>query len=268
MSPKVLPKVKSKRTPSRVAQVIKKTNTLSREYQEKLKPDEKILSFNKVTGFSVNLPISKTCIPTSICAERCYFAVGGPSWPNSLKKQLRLYNSVKDNPKAVAEMLAREISGKRQLPSFLRWNGGGDLFPESIEMIHHLSDILPTLPLWIVTRIPEQAAQLDDHPNIFIHFSLDKKSLDRKIKFEKIKKRSSNYFYSYQCDKGEVFQAQNLSGSSVIFFDYYKLAGDLPKINKSIICPLNTAENITGVCEQCRRCFDGSAVKHSQALRS
>jgi hypothetical protein len=38
-----------------------------------------------VTDWSVNLPIAKTC----------HFSKGGSSWPASLTKQVRVYNSIK-----------------------------------------------------------------------------------------------------------------------------------------------------------------------------
>jgi hypothetical protein len=257
------PQIKSKSitASSRVGALIKKTNSINKGYKKRLEPDEKILSFNKVTGYSVNFPISETCLPSEVCASRCYFAAGPATWPNSLKKQLRLYNSVKHNPAAIAEKLAKEVKRKQKSITYIRWNGGGDLFLESVSMIHHFAKLLPSLPLWIVTRNPEFAAMLEDRANIFIHFSLDLKSMDRLEKFEKNKKKSSNYFYSYQCDKDETPKIKNLEKVSVLFFDCYK-PSSLSKIKKSIICPLNLQEDITGVCERCRRCFDDSAVIH------
>jgi len=221
---------------------------------------EKILSYNKVTGFSRNLPIAPTCQPTKVCSTTCYFAKGGTSWPNSLKKQHRLFNSIKDDPGTMAQRLADEC-GKSTL-TFLRWNGGGDLFAESVQMLNRFARLKPDLPVWVTTRLPELAAQVESQANVFVHFSLDGSSLDRKTRYEALPRQSQNYFYSYQCDKGEVPSLDKLEGVSVVFFDGYKPPGDYAHLEKAVICPLNTLDDITNACEGCRRCFNDEAVCH------
>ena len=57
---------------------------------EPLDSKETVLSHNKVTGWSVNLPIAKTCQPSKVCINTCYFSKGGSSWPASLTKQVRV----------------------------------------------------------------------------------------------------------------------------------------------------------------------------------
>jgi hypothetical protein len=243
-----------------VTSLIQRSKGFLLSYQEKLKEDESVLSFNKVTGFSVNFPIFGTCKPTQVCAARCYYAKGGSSWPASLKKQQRLLNSVKKNPELVAKRIVYECR-KKQV-TYLRWNGGGDLFPESIETLHRVAEMEPQLPIWVVTRIPEMAAEIKDYPNVYVHFSLDKASLKRRVQFESMPKKTKNYFFSYQCDKDEMPSKENLEGVSVLFFDRYELHGQWKLISKEIICPLNTREDITNTCVECRRCFDGAAVKY------
>jgi hypothetical protein len=63
-----------------------------------------------VPGWSVNLPIAKTCQPSKVCTNTCYFSKGGSSWPASLTKQVRVYNSIKGDPKAPASRIARECA--------------------------------------------------------------------------------------------------------------------------------------------------------------
>jgi hypothetical protein len=257
---------KPNKSQSRVARINQKTKSMQSEYDVRLDPCEKILSFNKVTGFSLNFPIFQTCLPTEVCASRCYYATGPVTWPNSIKKQLRLYNSVKNDPLKIAKRLAKEITDMRKKITFIRWNGGGDLFLESVKMLNHFAGLVPSLPIWVVTRIPKFASMIDEKPNTFIHFSLDLKSLDRRKEFEQIKKKSNNYFYSYQCDKGEIPLQENLLDSSVLFYDCYKPeGGGMEQIDKSIICPLNLEQDITGVCEECRRCFNTLAVSHRKS---
>ena len=165
-----------------VAKLLGRSKEIIGKYSNLFDEDEAVLSFNKVTGYSVNFPIFGTCRPTKVCASRCYYAKGGPSWPAALKKQQRMVNSVKHDPKAIAERIIKECSKKKV--TFLRWNGGRDLFPESIEALHFVAEGLPTLPIWVVTRIPEMAAKVKNYSNVFVHFSLDRASLDRKTKWK------------------------------------------------------------------------------------
>jgi len=242
-----------------VANLIKRSKGLLRSYHDNIKDGESVLSFNKVTGFSINFPIFGTCKPTQVCAARCYYAKGGSSWPAALKKQQRLLNSVKENPERVAKQIVYECR-KKQV-TYLRWNGGGDLFPESIEALHHVAEMEPRLPIWVVTRIPQMAAEIKEYPNVYVHFSLDKASLKRREQFESMQKKTKNYFFSYQCDKDEMPSKENLNGVSVLFFDKYMPHGQWEWIPKEVLCPLNTREDITNTCETCRRCFDNSAVE-------
>lgn len=223
-----------------------------------------MLSSNKVTGASLNFPIAETCNPTKVCIKTCYFARGGPSWPAALSRQYRLYNSVKADPKKAATRLKNELIAKKTLPTFVRWNGGGDLFAESVTMLNTFSKLMPEMPIWVVTRLPKLAAKIIEAPNVFIHFSLDAYSKDRRLEFEKIKKKSANYFYSYQCDRDENPDAAQLDGISVVFYDRYRPPAVFPSVDMQVICPLNTHKDISGICEWCRRCFNNDAVKHSK----
>lgn len=89
--------------------------------------DEDPLSRNRVTGWSVNYPIMGTCRPTGVCAQTCYFAKGATTWPTAIDKQLRLHRNTTIDPHRVADRIARSCD--RHRVDFLRWNGGGDLFP-------------------------------------------------------------------------------------------------------------------------------------------
>jgi hypothetical protein len=253
---------------SLVGNLVKRTKQQFSEYEELLADKEKVLSFNKVTGYSVNFPIYRTCKPTTVCSKTCYYAKAGSSWPAALKKQLRLYNSVVADPAGLAVRLSKEIDARRKKLSFIRWNGGGDLFEESVVMLNHFADLKPELPIWLVTRIPKLAAKVVNRPNLFIHFSLDAASFKRREEFEKIDKLSDNYFYSYQCDKDENPGSEKLLNTSVVFFDRYLPKGDFSHIEEEIVCPLNTRKDITNTCEECRRCFDASATKHRMEIKA
>jgi hypothetical protein len=249
---------------SRVMRVIRKSEDLARDEKTRVIGSyDKVLSFNKVTGYSVNVPIALTCRPTAVCLETCYFATGAPSWPASLRHQAAIYESMKRDPKAFAERVALEYD---QLElKFLRWNGGGDLFDESIAVIHHLARMRPDIVLWVVTRIPQLAAKIEHFANVFIHFSLDKDSMPRRAQFLKARPLNRNHFFSYQAAPGEVPSRSISKQVSVLFFDNYKPTCDLEE-HSDVICPLNVSPNIEGVCETCRRCFNGDAVTHRLGL--
>lgn len=243
----------------RVGKIVRKTQgLLASEKPELLGSYEHVLSFNKVTGYSVNLPIAETCIPTAVCMKTCYFAVGAPSWSNSLRHQRKVMNTMKANPEAFAERVSLEYDNLGL--SFIRWNGGGDLFAENVAAINHLGRMRPDIPIWVVTRLPEWASQIDEVSNVFIHFSLDKHSLDRRRDFVRLKPRSRNFFFSYQCDRDEVPNPKNLQGVAVLFFDSYKPTCSLERYEAEIVCPLNGRNDITDMCQSCRRCFNGDAV--------
>jgi hypothetical protein len=119
----------------------------------------------------------------------------------------------------------------------------------------------PDIPIWVVTRLPEWASQIEQASNVFIHFSLDKHSLSRRGDFLRLKPQSRNFFFSYQCDKDEVPDPKNLEGVAVLFFDSYKPTCSLERYEAEVVCPLNETNDITDVCQSCRRCFNGDAVR-------
>jgi hypothetical protein len=148
--------------------------------------------------------------------------------------------------------------------TFLRWNGGGDLFPEAVASINHIGSAHADVVLWIVTRNVNLAPTVADHRNLHLHFSLDRDSLDRGLA---VRRRISRpIFFSYQCAKGEKPDIHTLAHDhhiSLFFFDNYVLTA--PHYNRDeyrrYICPLNynrtSTGDISGSCGQCRRCFDG-----------
>lgn len=242
----------------RVSRVIKKTRGLT--------PSDKtpasLLSSNKVTGYSLNFPIAGTCLPSKLCVETCYYAAGASSWDASLRKQMWLLDECRADPISFAKRVVKEYRKKRL--TFLRWNGGGDLFPEAVESINHIGSVYPDVVLWIVTRNVDLAPTVADHPNLHLHFSLDQYSLDRGAKVRP--QMSRPIFFSYQCAKGEKPDIHRLAEEhhiSLFFFDNYVLT-DTRYVDddyRRYICPLNynrtSTGDITGSCGQCRKCFDG-----------
>ena len=110
----------------------------------------------------------------------------------------------------------------------------------------------------MVTRVPKEAAFIEQARHVFVHFSLDKHSLARRESF--LKPQTSNDFFSYPCDEGEDPPLDNLENVAVLFSDNYKPTTDLAQYPSDVVCPLNTVSDITRVCERWRRCFNGDAV--------
>ena len=255
---------------ARVVKLIQKTKKL--EAAEN-KPGS-ILSENKVSGWSLNFPIKGTCKPSKLCVETCYYAAGMNAWSNSLRKQLWNYDACVNDPIWFAEEVVREYDKKiRGKTDFLRWNGGGDLFPEAVEALNHIGENRPDMVIWVVTRKPEMAVLVKDWPNIYLHFSLDKHSLDRRetvLELYDDNPMKDRLFFSYQTESGEYPNMEYLMDKhdvKLFFYDNYKIPPlYYPEVAANLkpwfaLCPLNIRkareEDIAGTCNECRKCFNG-----------
>lgn len=237
--------------------------TLARKPQghdELLAPDENPFSTNKVTGHSLNFPIIGTCTPSVVCADTCYFAKGPSTWSASLAKQHRLLNSLRHDPVTLATKIVRWAKHHRL--TFIRWCGGGDLVAETPACIDAVATALPDVPQWIVSRKPEIAATVTPRPNVYVHLSVDRSSWERLERFRQLAPDGLQWFHSYQCDRGEVPLA---AIAPVVFRNGYDLDGSAPIDND---CPLNLNDSIVRVCESCRRCFNGDAVRRAKDCRA
>lgn len=221
--------------------------------EDLLAEGENPFSTNKVTGHSLNYPIIGTCTPSEVCAETCYFAKGPSTWSASLAKQHRLLNSTRHDPVHTGRVISRWATRLRL--TFIRWCGGGDLVQETTRCLDIVATSLPHIPQWVVTRKPEIAALVTPRDNVYLHLSVDKSSWSRLHHFDEIAPHGLQWFWSYQCDKGERPASGDVA--PVIFRHAYDLDGAAPFASD---CPLNTHDSIVGVCEQCRRCFNGDAV--------
>jgi len=251
-----------------VQRVIKKTEGLADGYTRILRANETVLSHNKVCGWSLNLPIYRTCKPTKVCVETCYYAKGGLSWDNSLRKQLRVYNSFKRDPQGMARRILMEYDMNRC--TYLRWNGGGDLFEESVQAINYIVETRPDVILWIVTRKLEEAAKIKHDPNKHIHISLDWESMDKWEKYEAMPKLSANYFYSYQARKNEILDPATVEKIDILFYDNYHETEQPFPIPERVFCALTVGrarKNIDRFCESCRKCFMGKLRERTRTLK-
>jgi hypothetical protein len=174
--------------------------------------------------------------------------------------------TIKADPKGFAQRVALEYDQAGM--TFIRWNGGGDLFPESIDALHHLAIARPDIIIWVVTRIPEMAVLVQHLPNVYVHFSLDKDSLGRAKKAMSLGPRSRNFFFSYQAAPEEQPAREITRLVSVIFFNNYEPTWESEDLTMPEVCPLNGAASIVGMCERCRRCFNGDAVADAKLKRA
>jgi len=244
------------KTLNRVGSLIRRTKRLELD-EFKINGNTKVLSRSQVTGYAVNFPIQKTCRPTPVCRDTCYFAVKLNASVPALNLQHRnLYFCQKD-PEEFARHVIYEYDNAGL--NYLRWNGGGDLFDEALRTIEYIRINRPDIVLWIVSRKAELAAQLNHHHNHFIHLSLDRSLIDQKIQIRSMFKHDQ-VFFSYQVHPQETLEYSVIDQVNLIFMHDYQPVPSEFKKSKDKFCPLNGAESITDACGQCRRCFDGSLV--------
>jgi len=238
-----------------VANLIRRARSMRLEENGPHRDDDPhpMISRNRVTGWTINVPIHATCQPTKVCAATCYAATGGPACPNNLEKQHRVWMKLEADPQGAAERIDRELAKVKA--RFLRWNGLGDLTQGAVEAVRILALRRPDLPIWVVTRKPLIAATLPDLPNVFVHLSIDRSSASRLLAWLAIPHKPSRWFASYQAEPGEDIQIDALPGFSVLFRHNYK--GD---VEPPPSCPLNGASSIDGGCLACGRCWSDAAV--------
>ncbi len=223
-----------------------------------LKEGERILSNNSIAGATLDVPIEGTCRPSKTCTKDCYAAYSRQAMPRMLAHQYRVQHSMEADPVAFAQRVMEEYD--RLGLTYLRWNGVGDLSEAAVQTINWIGQNRPDATLWVVTRKPELAAKVQHFQNVYVHFSLDSSSLDRREKFLALQPLSRNYFFSYQCERDEIPPA-NVQ-ASVVFHRKYKLVEGSDPSNPAL-CPLNLLTDCTGACANCRRCFNGKAVEMS-----
>ena len=233
-------------------------------------PHLAMLSANRVVGQSIDLPIARTCAPTAVCVNTCYFARDTTAAPSNLAKQNAVMETIIADPEAAAHRIARELL--RSGASFLRWNGGGDLFPEAVACVNAIGRLYPEIAIWVVTRRPRLAAQIEDAERVFVHLSLDRSSRSRLREWLALPRRPERWFASYQCARDEEPDLDLLAraGFSVVFRDAYRAlpAGVGPE-GLRVSCPLNGADTVEDGCRRCGRCWTpaGVAMRDESRLR-
>jgi hypothetical protein len=129
-----------------------------------------ILSDNRKTGCSIDLPIQGHCTPTKNCLHDCYAKSGPQALPCSQRKHL--YVSTYLKRKNIRELI---IECKRK--TNVRLNGSGDLLPAHIPQILKLAQSCPETIFWGMTRKTNIALALNGRiPNLHLLLSVDSSS--------------------------------------------------------------------------------------------
>jgi hypothetical protein len=129
-----------------------------------------ILSENRKTGCSLNMPIKGHCRPTKNCSRTCYARSGHTALPSNLRKQNWLSEYLKGRDISQLIQECRDHTA-------VRLSGTGDLQTQHVPNILKLARACPATMFWGMTRKLEIAKALNGHyPNLKIMVSVDSSS--------------------------------------------------------------------------------------------
>jgi len=238
--------------------------------QPPLGPDERICSSNSKTGFSLNFPLGPrgTCIPDPVCSKLCYGAIPGRpiNWRNSILKYWRVYRYfLSAPPEEIAERIHDEYA--RRHMSFLRWNGVGDLFLESVEVLREITKRHPDMVLEVVTRKPDMVSLVPrGADNMYLMFSLNGSEESKRRKAAAMRRRHPRLYFSFL----RRFADEDTLGARIVF-NAQQSKKILPFDDPATVCPVDADKiPVKGACARCRKCFrpdvlDGT--KHPGPMR-
>lgn len=217
-----------------------------RQYKEEpLKAPIRILSGNKKTGVSINLPLIN-CRPSKRCADTCYACEGHIALPNSIRKTLYVDKLLREGD---LDRLIAECRKEWEV----RLCGSGDFVAEHIPSIFRLADECPKTILWGFTRNRPVAEQINaaKKPNLSIILSYDSTMSD-----EYIEGYEGPIAYGPRQAEDIVDDDKRI----IVVFPEHHQAGphwSIPDHRKD--CPavrMEHKEDKHGACTRCRRCFD------------
>ncbi len=249
---------------------------MTMNWRRAFSPWTKLLSGNGKTGISLDFPVGHTCVPTPLCSEVCYAKRSGSpvSWDKSLRARLRTMRYIVMTP--VEEVVDRLIKEHRLLRrarahvgriDFLRVCGTGDLFPAVIPVLNRFAERCPEIPLWVVSRKLNLAAQLARLPNIYLQLSLDSTTPSEQLAAARaLVADHPRAYLSYLRVAGE----EAVPGDVSIIFNMKKGKGTdhaaIPYEPRS--CPgdagrldLGNERGLGGsACSLCRKCFSPAVL--------
>ena len=131
---------------------------------------QQLLSENRKTNISINLPIKGHCTPTPNCRLDCYARYGPIAAPNSTRKQKFLSNYLKG--KKINQLI---LECKQYIA--VRISGCRDLLPDHVSSILSLAQCCPMTQFWGMTPKPNIATALNDQlPNLRLLVTVDASS--------------------------------------------------------------------------------------------
>lgn len=137
-----------------------------------------LLSENKKTCVSINLPIKGHCVPTKRCADDCYGKSGHTALPSNIKKQEFISNYL---AKGDIDLMAYEC----QRYFSVRLNGIGDLKTSHLPAILSLAEKCPQTQFWGMTRKIHIAKEINGKlPNLSLLVTVDATSPDSVWKYD------------------------------------------------------------------------------------
>lgn len=129
-----------------------------------------ILSENKKTGHSLDLPIKGHCRPSKNCSHDCYAKSGHQALPIAQKKHKYVSNYLKRHniKQLISECMSQHA---------IRLSGSGDLLMKHVPQILRLAKACPQTKFWGMTRKLEIAEALNNKlPNLQLLVTVDSSS--------------------------------------------------------------------------------------------
>lgn len=238
-----------------VSSFSKKIAELGAADQPHLGEGERICSDNSKTGYSVNFPLGPkwTCAPDPVCAHLCYGAIPGRpiTWTPSIMKYVRVYRYFLSAPAAeIAERIHDEYV--RYGMTFLRWNGVGDLFPESAAVLRELVWRYPEMVLYVITRKPDMVPLVPKKAdNLYLMFSLNGSEESGRRRVQAVAHRHPRLYFSFL----RRFADEDTLGARIVF-NAQQYKNILPYDDPATTCPVDAGMiPLKDACAKCRKCF-------------
>jgi len=127
-----------------------------------------ILSENRKTGWSIDLPLKGHCRPTPNCSKACYAKRGPQSWPLPVRKHLWMSQYL------AGPDISRLIDECRHLRA-VRLSGSGDLLEAHVPNLISLAKECHKTRFWGMTRKVEIAQLINNArlPNLRLLVTVD-----------------------------------------------------------------------------------------------
>ena len=139
---------------------------------------QKIISENRKTSCSINLPMAGHCTPTKNCAASCYAKSGPMALPSNKRKQHWVSEYLKGTD-------LTQLASECRRWTAVRLSGSGDLLPDHVPAILKLAKACPKTIFWGMTRKVAVAKALNKKlPNLKLLVSIDATSPQTTLKYK------------------------------------------------------------------------------------